>query len=209
MSLTPETQTPKPFPFPIYQVPIILASKSPRRIELMQQVGFQFTVQLAGETDEVYPANLRCKEIPLFLARLKADAFLQSVTVPDDTIVVTADTIVWINNQLLGKPAGRQEAIDMLGILSGNMHQVFTGVCLTSNSKQHAFYAESKVFFRKLTNDEITFYVDRCQPYDKAGSYGIQEWIGYVGIEKIEGSYYNVMGLPVQKLYRELCDFIR
>ena len=209
MNQNPETQTPEPIPFPVYQIPIILASKSPRRIELMQQAGFQFTVQLAGETDETYPTELQCEEIPLFLARLKADAFLQAVTIPDDTIVMTADTIVWINNRVLGKPDGRQGAIDMLGTLSGNMHQVFTGVCLTSNSKQHAFFAESKVFFRKLTNHEISFYVDRCQPYDKAGAYGIQEWIGYVGIEKIEGSYYNVMGLPVQKLYRELCYFIR
>ena len=175
----------------------------------MQQVGLRFTVQLAGETDELYPDELQREEIPLFLARLKADAFLKAVTIPDHTIVVTADTIVWINNQVLGKPADRQGAIDMLGILSGNMHQVFSGVCLTSNDKQHVFFAESKVFFRKLTKDEITFYVDRYQPYDKAGAYGIQEWIGYVGIEKIEGSYYNVMGLPVQKLYRELCDFIR
>ena len=196
------------FPFPIYQVPIILASKSPRRIELMQQAGLQFTVQLSGEIDELYPPELQREEIPLYLARLKADAFLRDVTIPDDTIVVTADTIVWINDQVLGKPAGRQEAIDMLKILSGNMHQVYTGVCLSSNSKRHSFFDESKVYFRKLDIDEITFYVDHCQPYDKAGAYGIQEWIGYVGIEKIEGSYFNVMGLPIQKLYCELCNFI-
>ena len=195
-------------PFPVYQIPIILASKSPRRIELMQQAGLQFTVQLAGETDETYPPELQREEIPLFLARLKADTFLQTVAIPGHTIVVTADTIVWINNRVLGKPAGRQDAINMLETLSGNMHRVYTGVCLTTNSKQHVFFAESKVYFRKLTKDEITFYVDRYQPYDKAGAYGIQEWIGYVGIEKIEGSYYNVMGLPIQKLYRELCSFI-
>ena len=196
------------FPFPIYQVPIILASKSPRRIELMQQVGLPFTVHQSGETDELYPPNLQREEIPLFLAHLKADAFFRDVAIPDNTIVVTADTIVWINQQVLGKPAGRQEAIDILKILSGNMHQVYTGVCLTSNHKRHAFFDESKVYFRKLTHDEITFYVDRYQPYDKAGAYGIQEWIGYVGIEKIEGSHYNVMGLPIQKLYCELNDFI-
>ena len=196
------------FPFTIYEVPIILASKSPRRIELMQQIGLQFTVQLSIETDEVYPPHLQCEEIPLFLARLKADAFLRTFTIPDRTIVITADTIVWINNRLLGKPAGRQEAIDMLEILSGNMHQVYTGVCLTTICKRQTFFSESKVFFRKLTHDEITFYVDRYQPYDKAGAYGIQEWIGYVGIEKIEGSYYNVMGLPIQKLYSELCSFM-
>jgi septum formation protein len=192
----------------LYQLPIILASKSPRRIELMQQAGLQFTVQLAGETDEQYPPELQREEIPLFLARMKADAFRRTVTVPDHTIVVTADTIVWINNRVLGKPAGREEAIDMLEALSGNMHQVYTGVCLTTNHKQHSFFAESKVFFRKLANEEITFYVDHYQPYDKAGAYGIQEWIGLVGIEKIEGSYNNVVGLPIQKLYSELCRFI-
>ena len=195
-------------PFPVYQVPIILASKSPRRVELMQQAGLQFTVQLAGDIDELYPPELQREEIPLYLARLKADAFLHAVAIPDNTIVVTADTIVWINEQILGKPTGRQEAIDMLKILSGNMHQVYTGICLATNSRKHAFFAESKVYFRKLTNDEISFYVDRYQPYDKAGAYGIQEWIGYIGIEKIEGSYYNVMGLPIQKLYCELCNFI-
>ena len=174
----------------------------------MQQAGLQFTVQLVGDTDETYPPELQREEIPLFLACLKADAFFQAVAIPDDTIVVTADTIVWINNRVLGKPSGRQDAIDMLEILSGNMHQVFTGVCIATNTKRHVFFAESKVFFRKLTMDEIIFYVDQFQPYDKAGAYGIQEWIGYVGIEKIEGSHYNVMGLPIQKLYRELCEFI-
>ena len=174
----------------------------------MQQLGLQFTVQLSGEIDELYPFELQREEIPLFLAHLKADSFLRAVAIPDNTIVVTADTIVWINNQVLGKPADRQEAIHMLEILSGNMHQVYTGVCISTNCKRHAFFAESKVYFRKLTIDEIAFYVDRCQPYDKAGAYGIQEWIGYVGIEKIEGSHYNVMGLPIQKLYCELCDFL-
>jgi septum formation protein len=174
----------------------------------MQQLGLQFTVQLSGEIDELYPPELQREEIPLFLARLKSDAFFHAVAVPDDTIVITADTIVWINEQVLGKPSGRQEAIDMLKILSGNMHQVYTGVYLATNSKKHAFFDESKVYFRPLTIDEISFYVDRCQPYDKAGAYGIQEWIGYVGIEKIDGSHYNVMGLPIQKLYCELCDFL-
>ncbi len=203
-----EIPSPEEIPFPIYQVPVILASKSPRRIELMQQVGLRFTVQLAGETDEIYPPQLQREEIPLFLARLKADAFMQAMPIADDTIVVTADTIVWIDNRVLGKPADRPDAIEMLETLSGNMHQVYTGVCLTTNHKQRQFFAESKVYFRKLTRQEITYYVDHYQPFDKAGAYGIQEWIGYVGIEKIEGSYYNVMGLPVQKLYRELCGFI-
>ena len=196
--MNPENLTPKH--------KIILASKSPRRIELMQQAGLQFTVQLVGETDEAYPQELQREEIPLYLARLKADAYLHAVAIPDDTVVVTADTIVWIDHRVLGKPSGREDAIYMLETLSGNMHQVYTGVCLTTNQKQHSFFAESKVFFRKLTGGEITFYVDRYHPYDKAGAYGIQEWIGYVGIEKIEGSFYNVMGLPIQKLYCELCN---
>ena len=173
----------------------------------MQQTGLQFTVQLAGETDEVYPPDLQREEIPLYLARLKADAFMQTVVISDETVVVTADTIVWIDNGVLGKPSGREEAIQMLKVLSGNMHQVYTGVCLTTNRQQRTFFAETKVFFRKLTDEEITFYVDRYQPFDKAGAYGIQEWIGYVGIEAIEGSYYNVVGLPVQKLYCELMEF--
>ena len=194
--MNPENLTPKH--------KIILASKSPRRIELMQQAGLQFTVQLVGETDEAYPQELQREEIPLYLARLKAEAFLRAVTIPDDTVVITADTIVWIDNRVLGKPSGRKEAILMLKKLSGNMHQVYTGVCMTTNRQQRTFFDESKVFFRKLTDEEIAFYVDRCQPFDKAGAYGIQEWIGYVGIEKIEGSFYNVMGLPIQKLYCEL-----
>jgi len=174
----------------------------------MQQAGLQFTVQLVGDTDELYPPELQREEIPLFLARLKAKSFLQTVAIPDKTIVVTADTIVWIDNRVLGKPASRQEAIEMLETLAGNMHQVYTGVCLTTNEKQHSFFDESKVYFGKLTREEIIFYVDRYQPYDKAGAYGIQEWIGYVGIERIEGSHYNVMGLPIQKLYRELFEFM-
>ena len=195
-------------PIPICQVPLILASKSPRRIELMQQAGLQFTVQLAGETDEHYPPQLQREEIPLFLVRRKADAFMRAVAVPDNTIVVTADTIVWMNHQALGKPADRREAINMLEMLSGDMHHVYTGVCLTMNHKQRTFFAESKVFFRKLTGEEIAYYVDHYQPYDKAGAYGIQEWIGLVGIEKIEGCYYNVMGLPIERLYRELCGLM-
>ena len=184
-----------------------MASKSPRRIELMQQMGLQFSVQIAGETDELYPHDLQREEIPLFLARLKADAFLSEVEISNDVIVVTADTIVWINDRILGKPADRQDAINILETLSGAMHQVFTGVCLTTNHKRLTFFDESKVYFRKLTRDEICFYIDGWLPYDKAGAYGIQEWIGYVGIEKIEGSYTNVMGLPTQKFYAELMDF--
>ena len=200
---------------------IILASKSPRRFELMQQLGLQFKVQLAGETNEQYPLELQREEIPLFLARLKANSFLQAVTIPNDTVVVTADTIVWVETletpnttgkvskgRALEKPDCRQEAIEMLELLSDKKHYVYSAVCLTTNSKQHVFFDETKVYFKKLSSEEISFYVDNYQPYDKAGAYGIQEWIGYIGIEKIEGSFYNVVGLPVQKLYNELRDFI-
>ena len=186
---------------------IILASKSPRRAELMQQVGLQYSVLVAGETDEQYPPELQREEIPLFLARLKSNAFFQVVTVPDDTIVITADTIVWVDGRALEKPACRQEAIEMLKTLSDKKHYVYSGVCIATNHKQFLFFDETKVFFKKLTSEEINFYVDNYQPYDKAGAYGIQEWIGYVGIEKIEGSYYNVVGLPIQKLYCELRNF--
>ena len=195
--------------FPVYGVDIILASKSPRRIELMKDLGLKFTVRLAGETDEQYPQQLKREEIALYLARLKADEFLRSATIADNTVVVTADTIVWIDGQALGKPADKQEAINMLKILSGKMHYVYTGVCLAKNKKQHLFFDETKVFFKELSNNEITFYIDRYKPFDKAGAYGIQEWIGYVGIEKIEGSFQNVIGLPVQKLFWELCEFIK
>ena len=187
----------------------ILASKSPRRIELMQQLGLQFTVQLVGEIDEEYPPELLGKEIPLFLARLKANSFLKVVTIPDNTIVITADTIVWVDGFALGKPSCRQEAVEMLEKLSGKKHYVYSGVCLTTNDKQRAFFDETKVFFKNLSSEEINFYVDNYQPYDKAGAYGIQEWIGLVGIEKIEGSYFNVVGMPIQKLYSELCVFTK
>ena len=186
---------------------LILASQSPRRIELMQLMQLQFTVQIAGETDEIYPLGLQREEISLYLARLKADFFLRETEIDDETVVITADTIVWIGDRVLGKPTDRQDAVNILKTLSDNTHQVFTGVCLTTNNKRHSFFDESKVFFRHLTDDEIHFYIDRWQPYDKAGAYGIQEWIGYVGIEKIEGSHTNVMGLPTQKLYCALRDF--
>jgi septum formation protein len=151
---------------------------------------------------------LQGADIPLYLAHLKSKVFLQRQTVTRDTVVITADTIVWLNHQVLGKPADRDDAVRMLEALSGNVHQVFTGVCLASGSSRRLFCAESKVWFGKLTEEEITYYVDRCQPFDKAGAYGIQEWIGCVGIEKIEGSYFNVVGLPIQQLYTELQHFL-
>ena len=189
---------------PVSFPPIILASHSPRRAELMRQAGLPFTVRLAGNADELYPSNLQREEIPLYLAKLKAKAFVKNELIPDNAVLVTADTIVWIDNRVLEKPANRQQAIEMLEILSDNMHSVYTGVCLTSKHKQQCFYDESKVFFRKLSLEEIEYYVDTFEPYDKAGAYGIQEWIGCTGIEKIEGSYHNIVGLPIAKLYQKL-----
>ena len=173
----------------------------------MQQTGLQFTVQLAGEIDELYPPELQREEIPLFLARLKANAFLKNNSITNNTIVITADTIVLIDGITLEKPNNRNEAIEMLKKLSGKTHSVFSGVCLSTKSKQHLFFDETKVTFKNLSNEEINYYVDNFKPYDKAGAYGIQEWIGYVGVERIEGSYFNVMGMPIHKLYSELSYF--
>lgn len=181
---------------------IILASKSPRRQELLKGMGFDFEVK-TKDVDEVYPENLIREEIPLFLCKLKANAFSQELN-DNYTIVITADTIVWLNNEVLHKPKDFDDAIAILEKLSGNMHEVITGVCIQSLTKTIIFYDESKVWFKKLTKEEIYYYVTNFKPYDKAGGYGIQEWIGYVAIEKIEGSFYNVMGLPTLRLFEEL-----
>jgi septum formation protein len=175
----------------------------------MREAGFQFETADAGVADECYPSGLCGAEIPLYLAELKADTFLNRRQLVGNTVLITADTVVWRHDSVLGKPVNRQEAVNMLSGLSGNAHQVFTGVCLTSNVRRHSFFSESKVWFRPLTQDEINYYVDHFRPYDKAGAYGIQEWIGYVGIEKIEGSYFNVVGLPVHQLYSELLHYVQ
>lgn len=185
---------------------IILASKSPRRHFLMQEAGFKFTVEVKDEIHEDFPTNLKQEKIALYLAEHKSKSFgnLDS----DNTIVITADTIVWVNNDVINKPESREDAIKMIETLSGNEHFVYSGVCLRSSKKQKSFYVCTSVKFKKLTNSEITYYVDNFKPFDKAGAYGIQEWIGYIGIEKINGCFYNVMGLPVQRLYEELDKFI-
>ncbi|MDR3094639.1 MAG: Maf family nucleotide pyrophosphatase [Bacteroidales bacterium] len=195
--------------FPVYQIPLILASNSPRRIDLMRGAGFTFEVADAGVATETYPSDLQAAEIPLYLSRLKADTFLNRHSLQGNTVLITADTIVWLQNKVLGKPKDRQDAIRMLNDLSGNVHQVFTAVCLTSTAQQRTFYSESKVWFRHLTADEMVYYTDHFRPYDKAGAYGIQEWIGLVGIEKIEGSCFNVVGLPVHQLYSELLHYVQ
>lgn len=180
---------------------IILASQSPRRQNLLKELEFDFTIQIK-EVEENYPAELTKHEIPVYLSKLKASAFNNSIK-PDD-LIITADTIVWVNNAVLGKPTDREDAENMLKTLSANTHTVYTGVCLKTKNNEHTFWASTDVYFRTLDNKEISYYLDKYKPYDKAGSYGIQEWIGYVGIERINGSYFNVMGLPIQKLYDEL-----
>jgi septum formation protein len=179
---------------------LILASKSPRRQELLRLMGIDFRIVLK-EVDESYPADMDPEDVAVYIAEKKAKAFDESVT---DEIVLTADTIVCVNNQILGKPENAEHAIEMLQTLSGRMHYVITGVCLLYKHKYHSFYDVSEVYFGELTDEEIIDYVHKYQPFDKAGSYGIQERIGLIGIERINGSYTNVVGLPTEKLYREL-----
>ncbi|WP_428330767.1 Maf family protein [Mucilaginibacter sp.] len=179
---------------------IILASKSPRRQELLKLMDIEFRIVLK-DVDESYPADLKPEEIAVYIAEKKAKAFDETV---GEEIVLTADTIVCIDDQILGKPENAEHAVQMLQLLSGRMHRVITGVCLFYNQQYHSFYDVSEVYFGKLSDDEIKNYVDKYKPFDKAGSYGIQERIGLIGIEKINGSYTNVVGLPTEKLYREL-----
>ncbi|MFO8235760.1 MAG: Maf family nucleotide pyrophosphatase [Bacteroidales bacterium] len=185
---------------------IVLGSQSPRRQYLLKELGINFDVKLKYLKEEVYPENLQREEIPLYLAKAKADAFEDELG--DKTIVITADTIVWSDGKVLQKPQDTQDAYNILKSLSGKVHQVYTAVCLKSAKKITSFYAQTDVYFRELTDKEIWFYINEFEPFDKAGAYGIQEWLGYIGIEKIEGSYFNVMGLPLQKLYVELNKFI-
>jgi septum formation protein len=183
---------------------LILASKSPRRQYLLKELGLEFEVH-TKDVDESFPENLKAEEIPLYLCKKKADAFEADLT--DKTIVITADTIVWINNQVLNKPENFNDAVRMLKILSGNKHEVYTGVCLKSKHKTKTFYAKTDVYFKTLSQEEIEYYINNYNPYDKAGAYGAQEWIGFIAVEKIEGTYFNVMGLPVKELYEALMKF--
>ncbi|MFP3859522.1 MAG: Maf family nucleotide pyrophosphatase [Bacteroidales bacterium] len=185
---------------------IVLGSQSPRRQYLLKELGLNFDVKLKHMEEEVYPEGLQKEEIPLYLAKNKAAAFDDELD--NKTIVITADTIVWNEGQVVQKPKDTKDAYNILKSLSGKIHQVYTGVCLRSLKKQASFYAQTDVYFKELTDKEIWFYINEFEPFDKAGSYGIQEWLGYIGVEKIEGSYFNVMGLPVQKLYVELNKFI-
>lgn len=181
---------------------IILASNSPRRKELMSGLGVNYVVRTLPDVDESYPADLAGAAIPEYISRKKADAY-RSIMQPGE-LLITADTIVWLDGKVLGKPEGREGAVEMLRSLSGKSHQVFTGVCLTTTEWQKSFTAASDVEFDVLSEEEIRYYVDKYQPMDKAGAYGVQEWIGYIGVKSISGSFYNIMGLPIQKLYGEL-----
>ena len=181
---------------------VILASNSPRRKELLSGLGIDYEVRTLPDVDESYPESLQGADIPLYISKEKADAY-RALLQPGE-LMITADTIVWLDGRVLGKPKDREDALQMLRDLSGRTHEVFTGVCITTTDWQRSFAAQTEVRFAQLTEEEITYYVDRYQPMDKAGSYGVQEWIGFIGVENISGSYFNIMGLPVQRLYREL-----
>ena len=184
---------------------IILASASPRRRELLAGLDVDFVVRTLPDVDESYPAELQGGDIPLYISKKKADAYRPVMA--DEELVITADTIVWLDGAALGKPVDEAEARNMLRTMSGKAHSVFTGVTITTKEEQCSFVAQSDVVFAELTDDEIEYYVQKYRPMDKAGSYGVQEWIGYIGITGINGSYFNVMGLPVQKLYSVLKNF--
>lgn len=188
-----------------YPYHVVLGSASPRRKELLEKMGFEFEVKVK-DTDESYPASMPQEEVAEYIAVKKAHAF-DFDELPENTLLVTADTIVLLNGRIFGKPADREEAVRMLYALSGQTHKVITGVCLRSRQKQENFSVQSEVTFRVLSLEEIEYYVDKLKPFDKAGAYGLQEWIGYVALEHIEGSFFNVMGLPTQRLYRAMMDF--
>ena len=181
---------------------VILASNSPRRKELLAGLGVDYEVWTLPDVDESYPETLQGADIPLYIAKEKADAYVAMMQ-PGE-LMITADTIVWLDGKVLGKPQDKEDALQMLRTMSGRTHEVFTGVCITTTDWQRSFTAQTEVRFATLSEEEIAYYVDNFQPMDKAGAYGVQEWIGFIGVENISGSYYNIMGLPVQKLYREL-----
>ncbi len=184
---------------------LILASGSPRRADLLRQAGIAFEVKTKSIPED-YPGFLSPYEIPVYLAEKKAEAckdFLEK----EDAVLLTADTIVSLDGKILGKPADAAEALTMIGSLSGRQHEVITGVCLTDRGKKRSFNSKTIVYFKKLNKEEISWYIDQCRPFDKAGAYAIQEWIGLIGVEKIEGDYFNVIGLPVTKVYQALKEF--
>jgi septum formation protein len=180
---------------------IILASGSPRRQQFLKELDVDFEIQLK-DIEEIYPEHLQAEEITNFLAKLKASAF--AADLEENDILITSDTIVWLNNKALGKPKDYDDAFEMLTEMSGTTHKVITSVCLKTIDKEVVFYEETLVTFTELSSEEIKYYLNNYKPFDKAGSYGIQEWIGLVAITKIEGSYANVVGLPTHRLYEEM-----
>ena len=182
-----------------------LISHSPRRVQLLRDLGLKFRTGEA-HVEESYPHSLPPEQIPVFLSQLKADN--ADVPMTDETLIITADTIVWAAGRVLGKPADEHEAREMLHLLSGKTHQVITGVTLRCKDGSRSFYEKTDVTFATLSDKDIDYYISHYRPFDKAGAYGIQEWIGMVGVEKIDGCFYNVMGLPVHRLYKEICSLL-
>lgn len=182
---------------------IILASNSPRRKELLSGLGIDFEVRVKKDIKESFPTDYPTHDIPQYLAMQKASAY----QIADDELLITADTMVIVDNKALGKPHNEAEARQMLQEISGRTHQVVTGVCIRTNQKEHSFSVTTDVTFKQLADGEISHYITTYKPFDKAGAYGIQEWIGYIGVTSIHGSYFNVMGLPVQRIYEELKKF--
>lgn len=181
---------------------LLLASNSPRRRELLGGLDIPMEVVKLRDIEETHPAELQGGEIPLHIAKLKMSAY--DLPLQDGEVLITADTVVWLDGKLLEKPRSEEDACEMLRMLSGATHQVFTAVCLRSAYDSTSFVCQSDVTFAKITDEQIRYYVEKYRPLDKAGAYGIQEWIGYVGIESIKGSYFNIVGLPVQRLYTAL-----
>lgn len=186
---------------------LILGSRSPRRRELIAGAKLEFTLADNYDVDEVFPAELAAIDVAPYLSQLKSEGYPTELS--GNEILITADTVVISDGRVLGKPADREDAVEMIRSMSGAEHLVVTGVTIRGRERVETFSAQTRVWFRRLDDDEIEYYVDTFRPYDKAGAYGIQEWIGYVAIERIEGSFYNVMGLPIQQLYKNLKTFIR
>lgn len=185
---------------------IILASNSPRRRKLLSGLGIDFEVKVLNDIDETYPAGcLTPEDVPLYISKKKAEANRESMEA--DELLITADTVVIVDDEVLGKPVDKADAVRMLRLLSGRRHHVVTGVCLTTRGEQRSFSVTTGVTFKTLTDEEIDYYIRQYKPFDKAGAYGIQEWIGYIGVTGLDGSYFNVMGLPVQRIYVELQHF--
>lgn len=185
---------------------VILASNSPRRRQMLKDTGIDYEVAGWFSVDEIYPHTLPAEDVPAFLSKLKSEAYPEELTKQD--ILITADTVVCLHGKIIGKPKDRPDAIRILESLSGHKHTVTTAVTLRTEGMSQTFSVDSDVFFRAISSEEIAYYVDTYKPFDKAGAYGIQEWIGYIGIERIEGSFYNVVGLPIQQLYLHLDHFI-